>query len=65
MSDLKTYNVRSIHLEVTGKCNLNCKYCYNSKFNEKKMIETEMSTEDVKRLIREASDMGCDNFKFS
>lgn len=68
MSDnntLKTFDVKSIHLEITGKCNIACKYCYNAQFNNKKKIEEELTTADVKRLIREASDMGCRSFTFS
>jgi len=62
---LKTYNVKSVHIEITGRCNLNCIYCYNSKFKDKKKISEEMNTEDIKRLITEASKMGCENFTFS
>lgn len=62
---LKTYEVKSIHLEITGKCNISCIYCYNSQFNDKKKISEEMTTEDIKKLINEASEMGCRSFTFS
>jgi len=65
MSILQNYKVRGIHLEITGKCNLNCAYCYNSKFNSSDMIANEMTTEDILRLIKEASEMGCQRFTFS
>ncbi|MFH1232460.1 MAG: radical SAM protein [Patescibacteria group bacterium] len=62
---LKTNIIKSIHLEITGKCNLECVYCYNSQFNNKEKLDKEMSTEDIKRLINEASGMGCNSFTFS
>lgn len=65
MRGLKTYKVRRIHLEITGKCNLGCVYCYNSRFNNKKVIRDEMTTEQIKQLITEASVMGCKRFVFS
>jgi MoaA/NifB/PqqE/SkfB family radical SAM enzyme len=62
---LKTYNVNNIHLEITGKCNLSCRYCYNSQFNNKEKIAEEMNTKNVKKLISEATEMGCKRFTFS
>jgi len=62
---LKTYNIKSLHLEITGRCNLKCIYCYNSKFNTEEKIRKEMTTENIKRLIDEASRMGCNKFTFS
>ncbi len=64
-NSLKTYKVRSIHIEITGKCNLNCVYCYNSQFNDKKKIIKERSTGYVKKLINEACKMGCEKITFS
>lgn len=61
----KNYNIESIHLEITGKCNLLCKYCYNSQFNCEEQFDAEMSTSDIKRLIDEAKEMGCKRFTFS
>lgn len=65
MSQLKTYKVRRIHLEITGRCNLKCAYCYNSQFNTPQRFQEEMTTDDIKRLVKEASDMGCKSFAFS
>ena len=62
---MKDYKVNSIHLEITGKCNLMCKYCYNAQFNEEQKICNEMSTETIKKLIDEAREMGCKRFIFS
>ena len=62
---MKNYKISSIHLEITGKCNLMCKYCYNAQFNNKEKICNEMSTETIKKLIDEAKEMGCERFTFS
>ena len=62
---MKTFNINSVHLEITGKCNLMCKYCYNSQFNNNKKFCEEMSTETIKKLIDEAKEMGCKKFTFS
>lgn len=62
---MKNYKISSIHLEITGKCNLMCKYCYNAQFNDKEKICNEMSTETIKKLIDEAKEMGCERFTFS
>lgn len=62
---MKDYNVNSIHLEITGKCNLMCKYCYNAQFNDEQKICNEMTTEQIKKLIDEAKKMGCKRFIFS
>lgn len=61
----KTYNIESIHLEITGRCNLMCQYCYNSQFNCKEHFEKEMDTATVKKLISEAKELGCKRFTFS
>lgn len=62
---LKTYDVKSIHLEITGRCNIACQYCYNVQFADKNKIKQEMTTEQIKKLIKEASEMGCKSFTFS
>lgn len=61
----RSNTVKSIHLEVTGKCNLMCKYCYNSQFNDESRFTDEMSTETIKKLIDEAKELGCKRFVFS
>lgn len=53
------------HIEITGKCNLGCKYCYNSKFNEKDNVENELSTDEIERLIKQAAEIGCKTYIFS
>jgi len=52
-------------IEVTGFCKLQCLYCYNSRFNKKKIIKDELSTKDIKRIILEAKELGYKNFIFS
>lgn len=56
---------RRLHLEVTGKCNLACAYCYNSAFNNLDSIKTEMSFAEQVMLIEQAVDIGCTSFCFS
>ena len=62
---MKTHNIQSIHLEITGRCNLQCQYCYNVQFNREDRFADEMSTETVKKLITEAKALGCRRFTFS
>ena len=33
---------------VSGKCNLRCQYCYNSKFNEKEEVNNELNLDEIK-----------------
>lgn len=65
MSNLKTNKVRSIHLEITGRCNIKCIYCYNSQFNSSEKFPEEMTTVQIKKLIDEAKELGCEKFTFS
>lgn len=62
---MKDYKISSIHLEITGKCNLMCKYCYNAQFNDENRFKDEMTTDQIKKLIDEAKKMGCKRFIFS
>lgn len=47
-------NFTSVRLEITSGCNLNCKYCHNQKFNNKK---DDMSIKDILKLIKELKDI--------
>jgi len=38
----------SLRLEINSKCNINCKYCHNSNYANKK---DDMSFEEIKKLI--------------
>lgn len=55
----------SIHIEPTGKCNLKCKYCYNSKYQSKKQVENELTFFEIKNIIDQAFEIGCRDFAIS
>ena len=61
MKTLKKNGIYELHLEVTGKCNLNCVYCYNYDCRIKK----DMSFEKIKCLIKEAKTYGTKKFTFT
>lgn len=42
-------NFSSIRLEVTSKCNINCKYCHNSDYANK---VDDMTTTEIETLIK-------------
>lgn len=46
-------NYTSIRLEITSKCNLNCKYCHNSLYNNS---EDDMSTEEIIKLVKKLNE---------
>ena len=56
---------RRFHIEITGKCNLCCQYCYNSKFNEKEEVDNELTLEEIKTLLKQAAEIGCTTYIFS
>ena len=41
-------NFSSVRLELTSKCNINCRYCHNADFSNK---PDDMSTNDIKSLV--------------
>lgn len=53
----------ALHFELTNRCNLRCKHCYNIKYIESD--EDELSTEDVKNIISKAEEIGCKDIGFS
>jgi len=55
-------NKTRVHLEVTGKCNLQCKYCFNAGYSTNK---NEISLHRLRDLIRECKEMGIKTFAFS
>lgn len=59
------YNGRfhSLHFEITHKCNLRCKHCYNINYLESDCLD--LSLPDVKRIIDIAIDAGCKDVGFS
>lgn len=52
----------NIILEVTNKCNLRCKHCYNDSGVKR---ENELTIEDMKKLIDYLADIGVLNIVFS
>lgn len=59
------YNGRfqSLHFEVTHKCNLRCKHCYNIEYLESK--HTDLSLLEIKKIIDIAIAAGCVDMGFS
>jgi len=55
----------NMQIEITGKCFLRCKYCYNSNFNEDTLIKNELSTEEIIKIIKDAKEMGFNLFTLS
>ncbi len=56
---MKKYN--RLRIEITGRCNLLCKYCYNEKFNSNKISNKELSLKEIKKLIDEGIQLGIEN----
>lgn len=48
---MKERKYSSIRLEITSKCNINCDYCHNSEYLNKK---NDMTTEEILRLVSSA-----------
>lgn len=52
--------LEQIDIELTERCNNNCIHCFiNRPANDPEARERELSTEAVKRLLRDAADLGC------
>ena len=58
-------NKRRFHIEITGKCNLKCQYCYNSDFNEKEKVDNELTLSEIIKLLKQAAEIGCKTYIFS
>ncbi|MFB6075652.1 MAG: radical SAM protein [Candidatus Aenigmatarchaeota archaeon] len=46
-----------LSLEVTGKCNLECKYCCRYGVNNQQSINNELDKEDLLKIITQANDL--------
>ena len=53
----------ALHFEVTNKCNLRCKHCYNIKYLEG--AAQDLTTEEAKIVIDKAIKLGCEDIGFS
>ncbi|RLB87814.1 MAG: hypothetical protein DRH26_14835 [Deltaproteobacteria bacterium] len=59
LENQKKRNLLSITLEITARCNNNCKHCYlNLPENDDKAIKIEMSYHEITRIIDEAISLG-------
>ena len=48
-----------LHIELTGSCNLQCVYCFQSNWNTPKRIKNELSTAQIMDLIDQSKKIGC------
>ena len=56
-------NFLALHFELTNKCNLRCKHCYNIKYLEN--FSKDLSTNEVFDIIDKAINIGCTDMGFS
>ncbi|MCL6451762.1 MAG: radical SAM protein [Acetobacteraceae bacterium] len=48
----------TLHLELTGRCNLACLYCYNARFNPRSGAAPELGLRHLEGLLEEAAGLG-------
>ncbi|HPV66245.1 MAG TPA: radical SAM protein [archaeon] len=58
-------NIKRVSFEITGKCNLHCFYCCRGYLNKKEKIDTEISTTEIIKIIRDARKKKCTSFLFT
>lgn len=63
-SDLKR-GIYEFHFEITGNCNLNCVYCYNSDCRKPENIKKELTLNEIKRLVKETKRYGTGQYTLS
>ncbi len=51
---------KRLHVELTGKCNLKCVYCFQSSWNTPEKVKQELSSDDFKKIIDQAQEIGCE-----
>ena len=56
-------NVKTVYMEITNRCNLNCRTCYNRSGLNKETHE--MSIDQIKGIIKLFSAYGAKRFLFS
>jgi radical SAM protein with 4Fe4S-binding SPASM domain len=52
-------------VEITGECNLQCRHCFNSKFNSDELKNKLMSIDQIRKLISELDDMNVRRIQLS
>ena len=61
-------DLRSVHWDITRKCNLRCKHCYNAEKyfnpNSDSYIEEEMSLEQCKHTVDNFANAGFEHIHF-
>lgn len=53
----------ALHLEMTNKCNLRCKHCYN--INYLNSDNKDLTTDEIKQIIDKSIELGCEDIGFS
>ncbi len=53
----------ALHFEMTNKCNLRCKHCYNIKYLD--AGNKDLTTEQIKEVIDKSVELGCKDMGFS
>lgn len=53
----------ALHFEMTNKCNLRCKHCYNIDYLTSNNFD--LTTEDAKKIIDKSIEIGCKDIGFS
>lgn len=58
--------LRRLDIELTERCNNNCIHCYiNLPVDDQKAIQKELSTNDLKEILKEAASLGCLSVRFT
>lgn len=71
VKDLKSFSSKvrrlpRLTIELTDRCNNYCQHCYiNQSAMDPRVIEKEMTTDFIKRLILQAADLGCFDLRFT
>ncbi len=58
---MKTFPFKKtrLHLEITGRCNLSCVYCFQSDINNVDKIKKELNIVQIINLIKQSKKIGC------